>query len=126
MIKGIGCDVVNIKRIERLIFKYGNNFLERILSDDEILRYKSLGDSISLKSRYVAKRFAAKESVSKAIGSGIGRLAFKEISITNDSLGKPEVNFLNKEVADLYKNFYINISLSDDEPVALAFTIISA
>lgn len=123
MIIGIGTDIVQIHRIERLLGKYENRFVHRILHLQEIEKYSIL--SQAKKASYVAKRFAGKESVAKAFGTGIiGTLQFNSIAILNDKHGKPFVNIDN--ISKITDNKYtIHISLSDDYPIASSFVIIS-
>lgn len=115
-ILGIGTDVVQIPRIEAIFNKYGQKFVAKILSSAE-------QESGNITSSYLAKRFAGKEAVAKALGFGIGKsLRFNEISIINNIYGKPEVVITKY---DIMKDIKIDISLSDDYPIALAFVIIS-
>lgn len=115
MIIGIGTDIVQIPRIERILKQYGSRFLEKILSTSE-----QEHNSHRISSSFLAKRFAAKEAVAKALGKGIGKpLRFKDISIINNDLGKPQVH-----VAGQPNNEIIELSLSDDYPVAIAFVVI--
>lgn len=125
MIQGIGCDVVNIDRVSELYKKHNINFIKRILSSDEIEIYNSLNSENDSKLRYLAKRFAAKESFSKALGTGIGKVEFSEISVLNNEQGKPYIVISDKIRSLIGDNAKINISISDDYPVAVAFTIIS-
>jgi holo-[acyl-carrier protein] synthase len=122
MINGIGTDIVNIGRIDRLVKLYKEKFINRILSKDEIKYLSEIAKSNKIK--YIAKRFAGKEAFAKALGLGIGRpINFRDIEITNDKLGKPMINLLNN--SDLLKNCLVNISLSDDSLYAIAFVVIS-
>lgn len=126
MIIGIGTDIVQIYRIERLLTKYDAVFKARILSISELNLMSKL--SQNKHAAFIAKRFAAKEAVSKAIGSGIGvLLQFKNIIISNDAYGKPlaQIELLqNPNLLSQYK-FKIDISISDDYPIAVAFAIVS-
>ncbi|MDF2700436.1 MAG: dpj [Haloplasmataceae bacterium] len=88
MIKGIGIDLVEINRIKNI--KVIDNFIKRILSEKEIEIYHNY-QSDDRKYQFLAGRFAAKEAYSKAIGTGIGKIAFKDIEILNDLLGKPYI-----------------------------------
>jgi holo-[acyl-carrier protein] synthase len=124
VILGTGVDAVNIDRIERLFLKYGSKFLNRILSSKEI-EICDKYQNIDLKIRYLSKRFAAKEAVSKALGTGIGEVSFKDIEILNDGRGSPFVNLCKKINLSGYNKYNIHISISDDRPVAIAFAIIS-
>ncbi|WP_341764659.1 holo-ACP synthase [Candidatus Tisiphia endosymbiont of Beris chalybata] len=124
MIVGIGTDIVQIPRIARLLKLYDQLFIKKILSSCEIQQLTSIDKE--LYSNYIAKRFAAKEAVSKAFGSGIGRgINFTDISVLNDELGKPFVKISSLTDSDPLNNFQIYISLADDYPVAIAFVLIS-
>ena len=130
MILGIGLDIINIARIEALLKKSGESFEKKVFSQVEI--EKSQKFSIpELKSRYYAKRFAAKEAFSKAIGLGIGRgIDFIDISIINDENGKPIINLSSKAEIFLKKHFknavfQIDLSLTDEREIAQAIVIIS-
>ncbi|HRE33163.1 MAG TPA: holo-ACP synthase [Candidatus Berkiella sp.] len=119
---GIGTDMVQISRISDLFEKYGERFTKRILSYPEQVAFKQHNEAIA----YLAKRFAGKEAVAKALGTGIGsHLAFTQISITNQANGKPLVILLG----DAQHYFHslgvgeIMISLSDEKEYALAFVI---
>lgn len=123
MIIGIGSDIVNIKRIERIFIKYNNRFIDRILN----IKEKEVFCSLSLKRQinFLAKRYAAKEAISKALGTGIGEfLQFKNIIISNNSLGKPTVSVYSPNIPNI-NNYKIDISISDDYPTAIAFAIVS-
>ena len=123
---GIGTDIVNIKRMEKSIKKY-NKFKNKIFSEKEIKYCESKKNPSS----YYAKRYAAKEAFSKALGTGIrSGINFKNIEVSNNSQGKPSIllkgnvsNFLKKKVKN--KKYYIYLSLSDDKPWAQATVIIS-
>lgn len=116
MILGIGTDVIQIPRIERLINTFGGRFISRILSPEEIEIYNR-----KTCKAFVARRFAGKEAIFKALGVGVGKpLRFTEISIINNALGKPEVRLKKAQ-----NNMLVHISLSDDYPIATAFAIIT-
>jgi holo-[acyl-carrier protein] synthase len=121
-IKGIGTDIVDKNRIANLLDQHGERFVKRILSEQEQQVFAELGDPVA----YLARRFAAKEAVAKAFGTGIGKLAFNEICIMNLSSGKPVVNFIGesaKVVATIpYQD--VMISLSDEKHYAVAFVIV--
>ena len=126
-IYGIGTDIVNIKRVEKSLKKNGNNFKKRIFSKKEIIYCEGKKNPTS----FYAKRFAAKEALSKALGTGIRKgINFKDIEILNDNLGKPSIflkgntaKFLNKKIKS--KKYSIHLSLTDDLPWAQATVIIS-
>ncbi len=84
----IGCDIVEIERVEKAADKYGDKFIGRILTSAEAAVYTERGR----KAEFLAGRFSAKEAVSKAMGCGIGTgLAFTDIEILPDMTGRPEV-----------------------------------
>ena len=126
-IYGIGTDIVNIKRMHTIIKKRGSSFKNKIFSKKEI----NYCDKKKTPASFYAKRFAAKEAFSKALGTGINKdVSLKNIEVFNDLLGKPEIKLkgnldyiLKKRMK---KNKYkIYLSLSDDAPWAQATVIIS-
>lgn len=123
MIIGVGTDIVQIDRIERLVDKYQDSFLEKNFHPKEREYFQTIESSKAI--AYLAKRFAGKEAIAKAFGTGIGRgLAFKDIAILNDSFGAPYVEIFASSSKDLVDK-KIHISLSDDYPIAVAFVVIS-
>jgi holo-[acyl-carrier protein] synthase len=134
MIFGIGIDLVSIDRIEKLMLQFKEKFAEKIFTSNEILRANQIKTSDKNSSAIVlfyAKRFAAKEAFSKALGLGIGRgIDFKDIEIENDELGKPQIKILNGKEIFLAqhlgcKNFAIHLSLTDEKSMAQAMVIIN-
>ena len=127
MIIGIGNDLINIDRIEKTLSKFGNRFVNRVFTDIEIKK----SDNRLKRSSSYAKRFAAKEAFSKAIGTGISKgINFNEIIVSNIKSGKPHIKLLGntKKVVNKIlnkKKFNIFLSLSDDKPSAVATVIIS-
>ena len=125
-ILGIGVDIIKNNRLKKSI--KNKSFLLRLFTLHEIKNSKLLKD----KSIYFSKRFAAKESFSKALGIGFRKgLNFKDIEILNDSLGKPYINLNNKTKKILsktlkVKNFDLFLSISDEKKYSIAFTIIQA
>lgn len=128
MIIGIGTDLVKISRIEDIFFKHKDNFIEKILSHKEIEKFQSLEQSSGIK--YLAKRFAAKEALAKAIGTGFNKdVTLKNIVIANDKTGKPFYDIDDK--LDLYiqqklsvQSYSIHLSITDDKEYANAIAII--
>ncbi|WP_395463433.1 holo-[acyl-carrier-protein] synthase [Wolbachia endosymbiont of Cantharis cryptica] len=121
MIRGIGTDIVYIPRISRILQKYGEKFLNKIYTEQEIEVSKKY-NSQEMQVRYFAKRFAAKEAFVKALGSGFSQgIVMKDIEIYSDVKGKPHLainrNFISKD-------HMIHLSLSDDGDYATAFVII--
>tara|TARA_B100000029_G_scaffold465716_1_gene500576 strand:- start:1567 stop:1959 length:393 start_codon:yes stop_codon:yes gene_type:complete len=124
---GIGTDIVNIKRMKESLKKNNSKFKERIFSKKEIIYCEKKKNPSS----FYAKRFAAKEAFSKALGTGIRKgINFKDIEIFNDNFGKPSIKlkgstekFLKKKIKN--KKYSIYLSLSDDLPWAQATVIVS-
>jgi len=125
---GLGTDIVNINRIKKIYTKYGNQFLDKILTESEkkIEKKKSRLKNIET----IAKRFAAKEAISKAIGHGFSKgIHFKNIEIYNDKNGRPYANVNGKAkiiLNKLSKKHNIFLSLSDDKPWAVATALITS
>ena len=123
-ILGIGVDIVNNKRFKKLI--KNKNFLKRTYSVNEIQLSIKRKDKLN----FFAKRFAAKESLAKALGTGFRKkLNFKDIEIYNDNLGKPIYinnkklnNFINKIFG--IKSYNLFLSISDEKDYSIAFTIL--
>ena len=125
MIVGIGVDIVEIARIDDLLQKYGERFVARILTADEIEEFHRRNDSAN----YLAKRFAAKEAVAKACGTGIGaQLGFHSVQIENDAQGKPLLRFLDS-AGDLIERLQVgnaHLSLSDEKHYVVAMAVLES
>jgi holo-[acyl-carrier protein] synthase len=120
---GVGNDIINITRIEKSIAKFGDKFINRIYTKSEISLAKKFNSPKKI-SGFYAKRFAAKEALVKAIGSGFtGGISFTDIEILNNEDGKPVVNLYNQLKTTL-TDATIHISLSDDYPFAMATILI--
>lgn len=118
MIIGIGCDIVKVTRIQRLIEKVGDKFLSRIYTQKEIAMGLKLPKEKGY--AYFAKRFAAKEAVSKALGTGIGEVvSFLDIEIQSAPNGKPLVILAPQRLAELK----VHLSLADEDDLAIAYAI---
>ncbi len=120
MVKGIGTDIIEVERIKSAIEKYGSRFLNRIYTEIE----QEYCDSFN-EQRFVhyAARFAAKESFSKAIGTGITQgFKFKEVGIVNNHSGKPQI-ILDGDTKEKYGNYKWFVSLSHTESNAVAYVI---
>tara|TARA_B100000401_G_C52741178_1_gene688426 strand:+ start:675 stop:1061 length:387 start_codon:yes stop_codon:yes gene_type:complete len=125
-IYGFGVDLVNIDRIKKTI-KRNKNFKKRVFSKQEILNCKKKKNIFSC----YAKKYAAKEAFSKALGTGISKgLSFNEIEILNNKEGKPTIK-LKKNTYLVAKKiikksaFKCFVTISDENPFALAAVIIS-
>jgi holo-[acyl-carrier protein] synthase len=125
MIIGIGVGIAETSRVEKLNAKYGQRFAQRILTADELLEF----DRRKRSSSYLATRFAAKEAVAKALGTGIGeQLSFHSIQVDSNSQGKPLLRFLGSAV-DLIAGLGINnamISLSDEKHYVVAMVVLES
>ncbi|ADI38542.1 Holo-[acyl-carrier-protein] synthase [Waddlia chondrophila 2032/99] len=119
MIKGLGTDIIEIDRIEKVFNRYGQKFLDRILSKSEqeyCLKYKN-------PVQHYAGRFAAKEAIVKALGTGIRKaVSWTDIEILNNNQGKPQV-YLSPEVRSHFSDPIIHISISHSKKYATAVAI---
>jgi len=119
MIIGIGTDIIEIKRIEKVINRT-HSFIEKSFTNNEIEYFKSKG----LKGNVIAGNFAAKEAISKAMGTGFRGFGLKDIEVLRDKLGKPIVKLSDKiyELLDI-KEFNIHISISHSKENAIAYAV---
>jgi holo-[acyl-carrier protein] synthase len=130
MIVGIGSDLCNIERIERSIERFGERFLNRVFTDIE----RSKADSRPhTRAGTLAKRFAAKEAFSKAVGTGFKRGVYmKDIGVVNAPSGAPTLELTGGAKARLDAlapsghALDIHLTMTDDYPWAQAFVILSA
>lgn len=125
MIHGIGVDMVDIRRVARGLERYGPRFARRILSDSEYRLY----DTNPRQASFLAKRFAAKEALVKALGTGFREgVSLKNISVANDDLGKPLLLYSDSLQA-LFRQHGIthsHLSLADEQNYALAYVVLEA
>lgn len=123
MILGVGIDIVEIERVKKAIDNRTERFSARILAPDELVEWEAIITD-SRKAEYLAGRFAVKEAVSKAFGSGIGEISFQDIIIYKDGKGKPEVRLDGnaQQIAERMgvSSVWISISHSKDYAVAQA------
>ena len=123
MIYGIGTDVVEIARVDKALARWGERFAERILCEPELRRFRSHPLPVA----YLAKRFAAKEAFTKALGTGIKAPAnWHGLWVTNHASGKPQLEF-SKPLSALLSARGItraHVSLSDERGVALATVVL--
>jgi len=105
MISGIGIDIIEIDRVKSAVRKYGKKFLQRIFTERE-LKYCSSRKAYRFPE--MAARFAAKEAYSKAIGTGIVGIKYKEIEVINNKNGKPHIALGGR----IKKNIHISLSHS--------------
>lgn len=122
MIRGIGTDMVLVSRIEAALGRQGERFARRILTENEWQRFAAHKQP----ARYLAKRYAAKEAILKALGTGLAQgMSWQHIQIDNDSLGAPIVCLSGVAARHLEQGGggRMLLSLSDEREQALAFAI---
>lgn len=129
MIIGIGNDIVDIDRIARTLDRFGERFINRVFTEEE----RNRAEGKATRAAIYAKRFAAKEAVWKALGEGprLG-VAWRELAVGNEPSGKPRLTLSGvaaQRLSDLTPAGMeprIDLSLSDEPPLAQAFVVISA
>ena len=128
MILGTGIDLLKVSRVKKILDKYGDIFLKKVFSEDEIKKNKKT----IFKANKLAKSFATKEAFVKALGTGFTKeISFKDISLKNEKNGKPFINLSNRVQKYIKKktpNGYeiiINVSISDEKDYVISNVIIS-
>lgn len=119
MIKGIGVDIIEIDRIAKAIDRRGPHFIERLFTPNERLTSSDNQDHLFA---YYAGRFAAKEAVVKALGTGFRGITWHDIEVLKDPLGKPWVT-LSQNVQEKFDNPRLLITISHSKTTACAFCI---
>jgi holo-[acyl-carrier protein] synthase len=129
MILGLGSDLIDIRRIEKSIERFGDRFIDRIYTDIE----KAKSDKRAQRAASYAKRFAAKEACAKALGTGLNRgVYWRDMGVVNLPGGKPTMKLTGGALARLESltpagyTAVIDLSITDDFPLAQAIVIISA
>ncbi len=129
MIIGLGSDLIDIRRIDKSIERFGARFTGRIFTEVEQLK----SDRRKNRAASYAKRFAAKEACSKALGTGLsGGVFWRDMGVVNDRAGKPAMRLENgaaKRLAQLTPSGYdavVHVTITDDFPLAQAFVVIEA
>ncbi len=123
-IKGIGTDLLDQGRIAKVIERQGERFAQRILTPQEIIIWQQRECSVN----YLAKRFAAKEAIAKALGTGIAKgIGFQQMNIASDEAGKPIVTLTGQALIRMQAQEaqQVLLSLSDEGEMILAFAILS-
>lgn len=122
MIYGVGTDIVAIARMSELYARHGERALARLLADEEIVLCRQSADP----ARYLAKRFAAKEALGKALGMGIrAPMLLPAVAVLNDELGKPYFRFGGELAAYIEaRNLRAHLSISDERDTAIAFVVL--
>ena len=129
MIIGIGSDLIDIRRIERSLERYGERFIVRLFTDVERAR----SERRAQRAASYAKRFAAKEACAKALGTGIGGgLFLKDLGVVNLPSGAPTMSFAGgaaQRLAAIVPQGHeavVHLTITDDYPLAQAFVVIEA
>ncbi len=129
MILGLGSDLVDIRRIEKVLARHGDRFIQRIFTPVEVAKAERRATRIDT----YAKRFAAKEACSKALGTGFRKgVFFRDLGVENLASGRPTMKLTGgalKRLNEITPEGYearIDISLTDEYPLAQAIVIISA
>jgi holo-[acyl-carrier protein] synthase len=133
MIIGIGSDLIDITRVAKVIERHGDRFLDRIFTEAERARAQRRAKSERMVVATYAKRFAAKEAMSKALGTGIRQgVWWRDMGVVNLPGGKPSMKLTGGALTRLQAlippghDAQIDLSITDDWPLAQAFVIISA
>ncbi|WP_104401368.1 holo-ACP synthase [Vibrio penaeicida] len=119
---GLGTDIAEIDRFEKSLSKLGEAFAKRILTEPELVTFHATKQQ----SRFLAKRFAAKEAASKALGTGIAKgVTFHDFIVSNDANGKPVLSLHNQALvyATSAGVTHIHLSISDERHYAVATVI---
>ena len=122
-IYGIGTDIVEVRRVAKIYARHGVRFARHVLTAKEMSEYAAA----LFPERFLAKRFAAKEAFSKAIGTGLrGKVTLTNIHITHDAWGKPGLDF-EPALRDLVTEYGItrcHLSISDEKDLVAAFVVL--
>ena len=125
MIIGIGVDIIEIERVTQAI-QNNKNFLSKLFTEREIDYFISR----NMNSEVIAGNFAAKEAVSKALGTGIRGFSFKDIEILRNELGKPEVilhngaNLIGNKLVENNNSLRVHLSISHNNSSAIAYSVL--
>ncbi len=119
---GIGVDIVSVKRITDVFNKYPDSFAKRILSESEFIEF----EKIRCKEAFLAKRFAAKEAVAKALGTGLAKgLCFTQINVDHEAGGRPVIRLEAESVAGYrVDDLQIYLSIADECDYAIAYVMV--
>ena len=115
-------DIVSVKRVSDILKKYPKSFAKRILSESEIIEF----EKIKCQEAFLAKRFAAKEALAKALGTGLAKgLCFTHISVDHESGGRPLIRLKTESVAGYrVDDLQIHLSISDECDYAVAYVMV--
>lgn len=123
MIRGVGIDIIEVSRVEQALARWGENFVGRLFTAAEAERARHA----RVRSQRLAARFAAKEAVMKALGLGWRAMAWREIEILNDPLGRPVVTLTGgaRQAADRQGIGNLLVSMSHTHEFACALVLAS-
>jgi len=122
MITGLGVDIVEISRMQKLLDRFGEKVAHRLLTEQEFVKFQQRNGCAT----FLASRFAAKEAASKALGTGISAgMGFHSIEVVNDEHGKPELRLhdVALSISQQHKVTKSLISLSDEKHYAVAMVV---
>lgn len=132
MILGMGSDLIDIRRVEKVLARHGERFIRRCFTETEIAKAERRRGGGTHIATY-AKRFAAKEACSKALGTGFSQGVFmKDIGVTNDPAGRPVLVLTGgarqrlAEMTPPGREARLHLTLTDEPPLAKAFVLIEA
>lgn len=120
----VGTDILNFERVEEVVKRQGERFVQRILTPEEQQEYAASSRPINL----LSKRFAAKEAVAKSLGTGIGRgVSWQDIRISHDEYGAPQVELSGGALRAAQKRggTRVALSLADEEHCVVAFAVLA-
>lgn len=120
---GIGTDIVSIRRIEAVLSRHAD-FAQRVLTPSELERFAQHPKPAA----FLAKRWAAKEAVAKALGTGIGKVSFQHMLISNLASGQPvvELSAAAEVQAAHLGAAHVHLSMSDEQDYAIAYVVLSS
>jgi len=121
MIYSVGIDLIECERIKRALTKWGDNFVERVLGEEELALYKERND----KAQFLAGRFAAKEAVIKTLGALLDtRVHLNDVEVLSDLYGKPYVH-LSDDVREKLLDKEIKVSITHERRLAAAVAVLT-
>ncbi len=133
MILGIGTDLIDIRRIEKTLARFGDRFIERIFTEVEVAKADRRKGAGSAYAATYAKRYAAKEAASKALGTGFRRgVYWRDLGVVNLSSGQPTVKMTGGAAERLSSmtpegmEARVDLTITDEYPIAEALVIITA
>ncbi|WP_294532529.1 holo-ACP synthase [uncultured Rhodoblastus sp.] len=129
MIIGLGVDLCDIRRIEKVLSDHGDRFARRCFTEVE----RAKADARTARAATYAKRFAAKEACAKALGTGLGRgVSWRDMGVINDALGRPTMRLTGGAAARLAAltppgcASHVHLTMTDEYPLAQAMVMIEA